>query len=553
MQHLEKILYLLKAIWRVLTDWVVTWFMSLPPYKRVVAVLGGLGIVFVAYKVLPGADKPLVVEDSKPVVKIESLYNLSNKISPLYLSGTVSSVNEAVIRTEGGGRLTKVYKKLGDRVVAGQVLAELENSGERASVLQAEGAYESAKAARDIALINSKSSTLTLEDAKQNTLNSINSAYVTLEDAVRVKADTAFLEADMLTPKLKILIPDSILQSKIENSRGEIQKVLENRYSRNLVLTKNDDLILEIQKVQAEVSKVKLFLDDLNSAYLKAIPNNDFTQASLDAQKSVINVARGSVAGIINSLSVGKTALQNSFAGEEISGRTTTVSDTKVASVDAQLKTAQGSYLSALSRLEKTIIRSPISGTLNSLTIETGDYVTPSQQVAVVANNGALEIICYITSEDAKRISVGTDARINSTSKGVVTRIAEAIDPLTKKIEVKVGILDQAKTFINGTSVRVEFGGSFANNKNTKTDNPNTNDSTNTGINFKIPISALKITPRGNFIYTVSSSSTLDSVQVDIGRLLGEDIEILSPLSSDLLLVTDVRGLKVGEEVVVQQ
>jgi multidrug efflux pump subunit AcrA (membrane-fusion protein) len=116
MHHLEKILYLLKAIWRVLADWVVTWFMSLPPYKRVVAVLGGLGIVFVAFKVLPVADKPLVVEDSKPVVKIESLYNLSNKISPLYLSGTVSSVNEAVIRTEGGGRLTKVYKKLGDRV-----------------------------------------------------------------------------------------------------------------------------------------------------------------------------------------------------------------------------------------------------------------------------------------------------------------------------------------------------------------------------------------------------------------------------------------------------
>ena len=35
-----------------------------------------------------------------------------------------------------------VYKKLGDYVNAGEVIAEFENSGERAQVLQAEGAYD---------------------------------------------------------------------------------------------------------------------------------------------------------------------------------------------------------------------------------------------------------------------------------------------------------------------------------------------------------------------------------------------------------------------------
>ena len=47
---------------------------------------------------------------------------------------------------------------------AGQVIAEFENSGERASVLQAEGAYDAAKAARDLARINQGSATVSLSE-----------------------------------------------------------------------------------------------------------------------------------------------------------------------------------------------------------------------------------------------------------------------------------------------------------------------------------------------------------------------------------------------------
>ena len=77
-------------------------------------------------------------------VTLSSVGDLSNKTSLIPLLGTVTSRNEATVRAESGGQLRVVYKHLGDYVVAGQIIAEFENSAERAAVTTAEGGYESA-------------------------------------------------------------------------------------------------------------------------------------------------------------------------------------------------------------------------------------------------------------------------------------------------------------------------------------------------------------------------------------------------------------------------
>ena len=95
----------------------------------------------------------------------------------------------------------------------------------------------------------------------------------------------------------------------------------------------------------------------------------------------------------------------------------------------------------AEANLEKTIIRSPISGTIVSLPITQGGFVSSFAQVAQVSNPGALEIDAYVTADDAKTIAVGGKAVISGTVQGVIVSIAPAIDPTTGKILVKVGIV----------------------------------------------------------------------------------------------------------------
>jgi multidrug efflux pump subunit AcrA (membrane-fusion protein) len=479
-------------------------------------------------------------------VELVNVGEISNITSPLSLVGTVESVSEATVRAESSGQLTRVYKKLGDRVYAGEIIAQFENAGERAAVLQAEGALEQAKSGRDINLntLNNSTAGNSLESAKQNTVNIFSSTLSTMEDVIRVKTDTSFNNPDRQELSFNVLVPDQILIGNIENKRREIEKMLIARSSKNQTINVGSNLEAELEVLTGELNLLKSYLDDLARAYNNSIPNQIYTQSQLDGNKAVIAGARAQISGSISGVLAINQALVQARAGNEIN---TGVKNPSLASSDATVKIAQGSYYAALARLSKTIVRSPITGTINSLDLKTGDYVTPSQQVAVVSNNGALEVTTYISSEDAKRVTVGQEVVLNQNIQAVVTRVASAIDSSTRKIQVKIGIKNNDKTLVNGTSVKVEIKGlDLAKNANqVKVINP--------AGPIKVFLSSVKITPRGNNIFIVNASNTLESVNVELGRILGEMIEIKNGVTVDMEIVKDARGLKEGNVVEIKE
>jgi biotin carboxyl carrier protein len=331
------------------------------------------------------------------------------------------------------------------------------------------------------------------------------------------------------------------LSSSLEIKRKAIEKLLLAREVKNKSLTQNSDLVTEVNAALVDTQAIKSYLDDLYTAYSKALPDTTFSQAVIDSGKTNVQTARQSVAATITGLVTARTTLTASITANQVAGSDNQAqSSGALATADAQVKQALGAYNGALSRLEKTIIRSPITGTLNSLTINTGDYIGAFTQVAVVSNNGALEVVSSVTEDDSKRISVGAPVTIDGTVSGVITRIASAIDPTTKKIEVRIGIKDIKSTLVNGQSVRILV----------------TQDKKNvTPVGVKksgpiiIPIAALKLTPQGGNVFTVSASSTLVAVPVKEGAILGEEIQILEGLSGSESIVTDARGLKEGQVV----
>lgn len=535
-KHLQKIIFYIRAIGVQFKDW----YKELSRIKQISVALVGVLLVVLVVRSLGGAAPEEEMVKASPVVKMARVTDLSNSDSNLPLLGSVTSVSEATIRAESSGKLTRVYKKLGDSVVAGQVIAEFENSGERASVLQAEGAYEQARAARDIARINSGTTNSSLTDAKTTALNALSSAYISMDDVVHVKTDAAFSNPRNGDVRLLISVPDQSFIGTLETKRRAIEGLITSRETRNKSLTISSDLLSELNTALTEVQTIKTYLDDLATAYNKALSDTTFSQANLDSAKTTVGVARTSISGTISALNATRTTLTASLAAQEISGKTVTSSDTSIATADATVKSALGSYNAALSRLEKTVIRSPITGTLNSLSIETGDFLSAFTEVAVVSNNGALEVVSYVTDEDARRVAVGNEVLINDAVQGVITRKASAIDPKTKKIEVRIGIKDKAVSLINGQSVRVVV--------------IKTQETVATVMGqIKIPLSALKLTPQGAFVFTVDASSTLVAMTVKEGAILGDQIQILSGLTGNETIVTDARGLKAGTSVTVQE
>ena len=546
--HLQKIIRDIKDI--ALQG--KAWFLELPRLKQVSLVIVSLLILTTLGRTIFRTTTAEEVQKSPRAVTLSSVSDLSANTSSISLLGTVTSVNEATIRAETGGELRVVYKKLGDYVVAGQIIGEFENAAERAAVTAAEGGYEQAKAARDIARINKGSSDSSLSDTKTSALNTITSTYNTMDDVIRVKSNPLFSNPDNAQAELLLTVPDQALTIKLKNERIALEHILISRAARNTTLTINGDLITELSAVEGETQQVKTYLDDLALALSKSLPNGAFSQAALDGSKASIAAARSQISGALSSIVGARIALNGSLTSSQIAK--TNYSDTAngaaSASSDAQVKSALGGYQAALARLENTIVRSPLSGTLNSLSVKTGDYVSPYTEIGVVSNNGALEIVAYGTEEDMRQLTIGAKVSIEDKASGIVTKVASAIDPRTKKIEVRVAITKGSQSLVNGESVRVSIARPLAAVQSAKTVVPS---------KIEIPIAALKITPQGSFVFTVDESTTtpnegtLVSHKVTEGALLGDKIQILEGVTPSMLLVTDVRGLQAGKTVTIAQ
>lgn len=511
--------------------------------NKIIAVLVLIAIILVIANKQNG-DVAADVAKADRAVTLASVGELSLNTSPLPLIGTVISRNEANVRAESSGKLVGVYKKLGDYVGAGEIIAEFENSSERAGLLQAQGAYEAAKAGQasaslseNSASIGSGSAELSLESAKTSALNAINAAYVALDDAVRVKSDGAFRNPQTRDPQFMVNTSDSKLSIALPQERAVIEGMLRAREARNRTLSNSSDLVAELDVVENETVRVKNYLDDLSLAFSHAIPDASISQTSIDGFKASNGLARSGISGTLSAIGGARSTLNAGIANSKVAANTLAqTSRGSSLAADAGLKTALGSLNAAQARLEKTIVRSPISGTINSLAVETGDFISPFADVAVVSNNGALEVLAYATDEDAKIIDVGSKVTINDSVEGVITRIASALDPKTKKIEVRIGIIKNGGTLINGQSVRIAAARAVA--------APAKKDEV-----LQIPLSALKITPTGSVVFSVSASNTLVAHPVKEGTLLGEQIIIAEGLTPDMIIVTDARGLRDGEKV----
>lgn len=519
---------------------LVVRFRALPPKKQYTYIGVAIFVVVILLNLIGTQKEQSALTPSLREVTLISVSEIMNQESSLPLVGTITSLSEATIRTETSGKLNRVYKRLGDFVTAGEIIASFENSAERASVLQAEGLYEQAKASRDIARINNTTTSSSLNEAKNSALNALSSAYITMDDSVHVKTDGLFSSPQEETAKLLLLIPDASLTYTLETSRKAIEKMLDAREATNKNLTLQSDLVAELNKAQQELQTIKAYLDNLATAVSKGIPDSTFSQTSIDAQKVSVSLARTAVSGALSSITSTRSLLVGSTNAQEIAGKTATEGTGEVTTADAQVKSVLGAYNGALSRLEKTIVRSPITGTLNSLSIETGDFVSAFTEVAVVSNNKALEVITYVTEDDAKRIRVGSKAIVQKTTPGVVTRIAEALDPKTKKIEVRVGITDRDARLINGQTVSVTINRTSSSNEMS-------------GTILSLPISSLKITPSGTFVFILSASNTLQAIPVTLGALLGDEVQVLSGLSATSSIIFDARGLKDGMSVRVKE
>ena len=522
-------------------------------WSLIFVIIAILAVVFYWQVIIRENVEDVMAPSDIRQVRIASVRDLSLDKDPLPLLGKVQSQSSATIYSQVSGEVIGLYKKLGDTVWADQIIAELNNWSQRSAVTQAKASVEVVQANLDkikkggtdtqISILKTTldNSQKTLDETKTSVISVLNDAFAKADDSVRNRIDIMFRDPRGTNPQILFSVSDSQLEIDIEWERLVIEEML-NEWSIALSdLSVEDNLINKLDVRKTDVDSIRSFLDKMALAVNVLSSNSGLSETTINIWKSSISGTRSIINGAIASLSASKNALNGVQSGFEIAQLNYDQAETggrseDVTAAEAQLKQVEAGLQSAYANLEKTIIRASISGTINTLNLEKGDFVSAFQPVVKLANNNSLEVIAYITEEDRIDIMVGAKVMVGSQWQGEVKNIAPAIDAQTKKIKVEINVKSADFNLTNGQSVALSV-------------ERVTQDDQKEITEFSIPISALKIGSDDTVVFTVDGENKLVSHSVTMGPILGEKIIIKEGLTADMEIVVDARGLKKGETV----
>lgn len=512
-------------------------FVNIRAILAAVLIFGAIALFFIFRPTTPVADAPT---DSHRSVQLASIGDLTRGESSFSVIGTVASQKEVTIHAESGGNVTYIGYEQGDSVAAGSILAELENSAQRAAVMQATGGRDAAAAALAKVQKGARQEQLdTLQSAadtaKSGVSTALLSAYAAMEDVVHHSADPMFSNPNSNSPTLLLTVSDSQLSINAETQRQALTANL----ARDAAVQGSLSSIAisqEVKTTEAELLETRTFIDTLIAALDKTVPSSSVSSTQITTYKATMSAARSSVTGSLSALTgafggytAAKLALEQGVSGAQ---------QEDIDAAQASLTSAEGGLAAARAALEKTRVRSPISGTLNSFSLSVGDFVSAYTPVATVANNHALEITTYVNEADVTHIATGESVQINTGTTGTITRIAPALNADTKKIEVKIGV-PASTDLVNGASVTISFG-------------EKKSDSTKPLTQFIVPLTAVKLGSDIASVFTVSGDNKTVAHAVSLGTLLGDRVAITGDITESDLIITDARGLHEGQEVVVE-
>lgn len=495
--------------------------------NRLVSIAAGL-VLLVAVAAFIFLRGDAVVEEEAVAVQsvtVSAVRNLggSNDFSTV---GTVAAVSEARLQSEAGGRVTAVTVQVGATVRAGQIIASIENASERAALLQAEGSYEAAVAGAEQGDSGTRDAESSLKNSKDAAVAVVRDAYTDSNTALITSIDQFFSDPSGSVPGLRINGNANTL-----NAERVAFEPLMATWKTSVDGTTPDNVRSKLDEAERNVVRTIAFVDRFAAITRDAAGNETLDGVLVTSYAPALFAKSSELNGTLRSIQSARSALtsaEEAALRSQIAGTGGSVS-----LADAQVKIALGSLRAAQAAYEKTLVRTPITGVVNALYLKAGEYVSPSQPAAIVANNNGLEITTDVNEADAAVLAIGDEVAIDGIATGTITAIGGAIDPTTGRVAVKVSV-DDATKLSNGATVNLVFVKKAA---------------TAESNDISVPLSAIKMTGSGPVVFTVNDDDKLTARTVTLGAISGERVVVASGLEPDTVIVVDARGLKEGEVV----
>ena len=342
-------------------------------------------------------------------------------VQEVSVTGRVKSSKEVSLGFEKVGRIVGVYTRVGQHVDKGQVLAELESSGARGSLLEAEARLaELKRGSRPEELVVKKAEIAKyaqeVENAYDSIATTVQDAYTKADEALHIKTAGIFSGYRSTNYKYTFSICDSQLSIKGESLRStaeidiELWKTEIDGISGAL---SNDARLSLLSRALEHVSTSSTFLDAVGKALsLDCTVSN----TALDTYRTNINAARTSINTTTETLRAKKQAitalgLAHAKVSDELALMEAGTSAEIVVAQEARVLVARG-------EASKHLVRAPISGVVTIVNAKTGENTDSSRPAISIISNVSYKIEAYIPEADIAKVKIGNTARITLDAYG---------------------------------------------------------------------------------------------------------------------------------------
>ncbi len=406
------------------------------------------------------AGKEEAVQETEESVAVEVQ---TPKIGSLTLDtayiGTVMPQEQVYVIPKTSGTVTETFFEVGDQVQAGDVLFKIDDEAAQLQMANARAAYESAQAgvtaqnggARDLQNYQTEEQIRQLRESLYDTDDQI----AELEDNLGDLRDAGGkLSSAKEQAQAGVDAAAKIYYEK-QNEISDQIKVLQEEIDALQEADKNADVSAqegEIASLQAELAGYKAAVDQARAGVDQIQAQLDSIDASKTQIKSGIDQAENGQDTIRDNLSMAEQAY--AITQNEIYPQSDAVSA-------AQLQQALVGIDSAQMQLDFCTVTSPISGIVESVSVEKNGMASAGNPAYIISNRESMTVTFFVAEKAKNVLNIGDPITIERNEHiydGAITEIGTMANAQTKLFQVKASIAGAGvgeNALPNGVSVKV--------------------------------------------------------------------------------------------------
>lgn len=412
-----------------------------------------LGLVLTMSVSMTGCGSNKKTEAEKVNVEVQTPESGEVTLDTDYI-GTVSPEQQVYVVPLVSGTVTQVNYAVGDTVKEGDVLFKIDDEAAQLQMDNAKATYSQAQAGVNVATGGSRHlqnyQTEQGIDSLEDSLDTVRDSIKDMENQISsLETQETQLTQAVSGAKAAAEAKNQALareQVKLDDLQAELEELKKDEAANAAAIASKQ---AEIQTQETVVANAKLELTQAQGALSDA-------QSGLSSVKS----GKSQLESALESTKTQKDTLKDNL---KTTKKTYEITKNEVypetdATYSAQLSQANVALESAQYQLDMYTIKAPISGQIESISVEKDSMASAGSPAYVISNKESMTVTFNVAEKAKDELQVGDSIEVErngETFAGTITEVGTMAGAQTKLFQVKASIAGASDKLPSGVSVKV--------------------------------------------------------------------------------------------------